>query len=98
MFELTLEASLSSGDVLERTSTQDIDKYVDFIIIAISTAADKAIPASKSGRLESQPVSEESLALNKEKRRLRRQYSQARDRLVKTHINQSQKKFRIILG
>ena len=74
MFESTLEAALSSGDVLELKSTQDIDKYADFIVSAISTAVDKAIPTSKSRRPESQPVSEESLALIKEKRR---QYSQA---------------------
>ena len=40
---------------------------------------------------ESQPVSDETLALIKEKRRLRRQYSQAHDPLVKTRINQLQK-------
>ena len=70
-----LEAALSSGDVHvhELKSTQDIDKYADFIITVISTAVDKAIPTSKSGRPESQPVLEESLALIKEKRRLRRQ-------------------------
>ena len=79
MFESTLEAALSSGDVPELKSTQDIDKYADFIITAISTAVDKTIPTSKSRRPESHPVSEESLALIKEKRRLRRQYSQARD-------------------
>ena len=77
VFESSLEAALRSGDVLELKSTQDIDKYADFIVTAISTAVDKAIPTSKSGRPESQPVSEESLALIKEKRRLRRQYSQA---------------------
>ena len=74
-------------DVPELKSTQDIDKYADFIVTAISTA----ILTSKSGSPESQPVSEESLALIKEKRRLRRQYSQARDRSAKTHINQLQK-------
>ena len=77
MFESTFEAALSSGDLPELKSTQDIDKYADFIITAISTAVDKAIPTSKSGRPESQPVSEESLALIKGKRRLRRQYYQA---------------------
>ena len=56
-------------------SAQDIHKYADFIVIAISTAVDKAILTSKSKHPESQPVSEESLALIKEKRRLRRQYS-----------------------
>ena len=73
---------------------QDIDKYADFIITAISTAVDKAIPTSKSGRPESQPASEESLALIKEKRRLRRQYSQAHDSLAKTRINQLQKEIK----
>ena len=71
VFESTLEAALSSGYVSELKFTQDIDKYADFIITAISTAVDKAIPTSKSGRPESQPVSEESLVLIKEKCRLR---------------------------
>ena len=91
MFESTLEAALSSGDVPELKSTQDIDKYADFITTAISTAVDKAIPKSKSGRPESQPISDETLALIKEKRKLRRQYSQAHDPLVKTRVNQLQK-------
>ena len=94
MFESTLEAALSSGDVLELTSTQDIGKYADFIITAISTAVDKAIPTSNSGRPESQPVLEESFALIKEKCRLWRQYSQAHDPLVKTRINQLQKEIK----
>ena len=94
VFESTLEAALSSGDVPELKSTQDIDKYADFIVTAISTEVDKAIPTSKSGRPESQPVSEESLALIKEKRRLRRQYSQEHDPLVKTRINQLQKEIK----
>ena len=94
VFESTLEAALSSGDVPELKSTQDIDKYADFIITAISTAVDRAIPTSKSGRPESQPISEETLALIKEKRRLRRQYSQAHDPSVKTRINQLQKEIK----
>ena len=94
MFESTLEAALSSGDVPELKSTQDIDKYADFIITAINTAVDKAIPTSKSGRPESRPVLEESLALIKEKRRLRQQYFQAHDPLVKTRINQLQKEIK----
>ena len=53
VFESTLEAALSSGDVLELKSTQDIDKYADFIVTTISTAVDKAIPTSKSGHPES---------------------------------------------
>ena len=94
VFESTLEAALSSGDALELKSTQDIDRYADFITTAISTAVDKAIPTSKSGRPESQPISDETLALIKEKRKLRRQYSQAHDPLVKTHINQLQKEIK----
>ena len=60
-------------------------------MIAISTAVDKAIPKSKSVRPESNPISDETLALIKEKRRLRRQYSQKKDPAIKTRINQLQK-------
>ena len=49
VFESTLEAALSSGDVPELKSTQDIGKYADFIATAISTVVDKAISTSKSG-------------------------------------------------
>ena len=94
VFESTLEAALSSGDIPELKSTQDTDKYADFIVTAISTAVDKAIPTSKSGRPKSQPVSDETLVLIKEKHRLRRQYSQAHDPLVKTRINQLQKEIK----
>ena len=94
VFESTLEEALSSCDVPELKSTQDIDKYADCIVTAVSTAVDKAIPTSKSGRPKSQPVSEESFALIKEKGRLRRQYSQAHDPLVKTCINQLQKEIK----
>ena len=94
VFESTLEAALSSGDVPKLKSTQDIDKYADFITTAISTAVDKAIPKSKSGRPESQPISDETLVLIKEKRKLRRQHSQPHDPLVKTHINQLQKEIK----
>ena len=62
VFESALEAALSSGDILELKSTQDIDKYADFIVTAISTAVDKAIPTTKSGRPESQPVSDEPVS------------------------------------
>ena len=85
--------ALSSGDITELKSTQDIDKYADFIVTAISTAVDKAIPTSKSGRPKSQPVSDETLALIKEKRNLRWQYCQAHP-LVKTRINQLQKEIK----
>ena len=70
---------------------RDLDKYADFIVSLISTAVDKAIPKSKSVRTESNPISEETLPLIKEKRRLRRQYSQIKDSAVKTCINQLQK-------
>ena len=96
VFEPTLEAALSSGDVpeLHRILISKIDKYADFIITAISTAVDKPIPTSKSGCPESQPISEETLALIKEKHRLRGQYSQAHDPLVKMRINQLQKEIK----
>ena len=93
-FESTLEVALSLGDIPEVKSTQDIDKYADFIVTAISTAVDKVIPTFKSGCPESQPVSDETLVLIKEKHRLRRQYSQAHDPLVKTRINQLQKEIK----
>ena len=52
MFESTLEAELSSGDVPELKSTQDTGyMYADFIVTAISTEVGKAIPASKAGAL-----------------------------------------------
>ena len=47
VFESTVEAALSSDDVPELKSTQ----YADFIVTAISTAVDKAIPTSKSRAL-----------------------------------------------
>ena len=72
-------------------STSDLDRYADFIITALHTAVDKAIPKSKSVRPESNPISNETLALIKEKRKLRRQYSQRKDPAVKTRINQLQK-------
>ena len=78
-------------DFSELTSTSDLDKYPDFIISAISTAVDRAIPKSKSMRTESNPISDGTLVLIKEKRRFRRQYFQIKDPAVKTHINQLQK-------
>ena len=76
VFESTLEAALGSEDFSGLTSTSDLGKYDDFIVSAISTAVDRAIPKAKSVRSESNPISNETLALIKEKRRLRRQYSQ----------------------
>ena len=49
----------------------------------------RAILKSKSVQSESNPISDE--ALNKEKHRLRRQYSHDKDPAVKTRINQLQK-------
>ena len=91
VFESTLEEALGFADFSGHLSTNDLDKYADFIVTVISTAVDKAIPKSKSVRPESNPISDETLALIKEKRRLRRQYSQKKDPAVKTRINQSQK-------
>ena len=49
-------------------------------------------------RSESNPISDETLALIKEKRRRRRQYSQNKVPAVKTHINQLQKQVKEELG
>ena len=43
-------------------------------------------------RSESNPISNETIALIEEKRRLRRQYSQNKNQAGKTHINQLQKR------
>ena len=91
VFESTLEEALGSADFSGLMSTSDLDKYADFIITAISTAVDKAIPTSKSVRPERTPISDETRALIKEKRKLRRLYSQKKDPAVKTRINQLQK-------
>ena len=90
VFESTLEAALGSQDFSELSSTCDLDKYADFIVSAISTAVDRAILKSKSLRSESNPISNETLALIIKKRKLRRQYSQIKDPAVKTRINQLQ--------
>ena len=85
------EEALGSEDFSGHLSTSDLDRYADFIITALHTAVDKAIPKSKNVRPESNPISTETLALIKEKRKLRRQYSQRKDQAVKTRINQLQK-------
>ena len=72
VFESTLEAALGSVDFSGLTSTSDIDKYTKFIVTAISTAVDKAIPKSKSEHSEINPISDETVKLIKEKHRLRR--------------------------
>ena len=91
VFESILEEALGSEDFSGHLSTSDLDRYADFIIAALHTAVDKVIPKSKSMRPESNPISNETLTLIKEKRKLRRQYSQMKDPAVKTHINQLQK-------
>ena len=91
VFESTLHEALGYADFSGLLSTSDLDKYADFIVTAISTAVDKAIPKSKSVRPESNPISDETLALIKEKRSLRRQYSQKKDPAIKRRINQLQK-------
>ena len=94
VFESTLDEALGSADFSGLLSTSDLDKYADFIVTAISTAVDKAIPKAKSVRFESNPISDETIALIKEKRRLRRHYSQNKDPAVKTRVNQLQKQFK----
>ena len=94
VFLSTLEAALGSQDFSGLSSTSDLDMYADFIVSAISTAIDRAIPKSKSVRSESNPISDETLALIKEKCGLRRQYSQVKDPTVKTRINQLQKQIK----
>ena len=91
VFESKLKERLGSEDFSGRLSTSDLDRYADFIITALHTAVDKTIPKSKSVRPESNPISNETLMPIKEKRKLRRQYSQMKDPAVKTHINQLQK-------
>ena len=69
MFESILEEALGSEAFSGHLSTSDLDRYADFIITALHTAVDKAIPKSKSVRPESNPISDETLALIKEKRK-----------------------------
>ena len=79
VFKSVLKEALGSEDFSGHLSTSDLDKYADFIITALHTAVDKAIPKSKSVRPESNPISNETLALIKKKiKELRRQYSQER--------------------
>ena len=91
MFESILKEALGSEDFSGHLSTNDLDTYADFIVTALHTVVDKAILKSKSVRPESNPISNETLALIKEKRKLRRQYSQMKDPAVKTRINHLQK-------
>ena len=67
VFESTLEAALGSEDVSGLTSTSDLDKFTDFIVSVISTAVNRAIAKFNSVRSESNPISDETLVLIKEK-------------------------------
>ena len=48
VFESILEEALGSEDFSGHLSTSDVDRYADFIVTALHTAVDKAIPKSKS--------------------------------------------------
>ena len=89
--EISIDTTPHRNTFTNHTRYSDLDRYADFIITALHTAVDKAIPKSKSVPPESNPISNETLALIKEKRKLRRQYSQRKDPAVKTRINQLQK-------
>ena len=91
VFESILEEALGSEDFSGRLTTNDLDRYADFITTALHTVVDKAIPKSKSKRPESNRISNETLVLIKEKSKLRRLYYQMKDPAVKTRINQLQK-------
>ena len=69
VFESTLEEALGSADFSGQLSTSDLDKYADFFLTAVSTAVHKAIPKAKSMRSESNPISDETIVLIKEKHR-----------------------------
>ena len=60
-------------------------------MLTIVTAVNKTIPKSKSMQPESNPISDETNVLIKEKHRLCRQYSQKKDLAAKMPINQLQK-------
>ena len=53
VFESILEEALGSADFSGHMSTSDLGKYAEFIVTAISTAVNKAIPKAKSVRPES---------------------------------------------
>ena len=60
VFKSTLEEVLGSADFSGHLSTSDLDKYADFIVTAISTTVNKAIPKAKNVRPESNPISNET--------------------------------------
>ena len=47
VFKSTLEAALGSEDLSGLTSTSDLDKYADFIVSAIGTAVNRALPETQ---------------------------------------------------
>ena len=57
VFESALEEVLGYEDFSGHLSTNDLDRYADFIVTALHTAVDKAIPKSKSVQPESNPIS-----------------------------------------
>ena len=71
----------------------DDSKFVEFLSIHIllTPVFRKLFRKPKGVRSESNPISNETIALIKEKRRLRRHYSQNKDPAVKMRINQLQK-------
>ena len=71
----TLEATSGFADFSGLTSTSDLDNLHQLIVTAISTAVGKAIPKSKSELSQSTSISDEAVAIIKEKCGLRRQYS-----------------------
>ena len=85
---------LGTEDFSGLMSTSGLGKYTDFIVSAIGTSIGKAIPKFKSVGTESNPISDKTLVLIKEKRRLRRQCSQIKNLAVKTRINQLQKQIK----
>ena len=68
------------------------------VVTAISTAVDKAIPKSKIMQSESNPISDETIALFKQKCRLRRQYVQNKNLAVKGALTKCSNKLRTNLG
>ena len=98
VFESTLGAALGSEDFSGLTSSSDLDKYADFIVSAISTAVDRAIPKSKSVRTESNPISEETLALIKRNVGLGDNTLRLKTRLYRHTLISCRNKLRRILG
>ena len=95
VFESTLEAALGSEDISGLTSTSDLDKYSDLSYLQLALQSIEPFRNPKACGLRVTPISDKTLAPIKEKRRLRRQYSQNIDPAVKTRINQLQKQVKV---